>query len=665
MKLHHHTHTTGNLWFALPRISAPPGGLERCAFLMMAHRGLVELVSGDEHPLLAADATIDGKPAFTAPTGRDLADWIPRFESASDGHRARLTWLAPHDERGWICRLELENRSDTPIETELCYTLRWGATFITTYESEPFHGCVRLDPDGWGGGIGLGWVTNRTEFALGIGCGDDRLMELNVHLPASNAGLWQQEPLCGRPRTFPAGAQIVLTCRKACTVAPRETAHLDLYVSVALDAKAACLDARYLREAGFDRVRAATSARLEQLNAAVPPALARDDTLGPLTRRNRLFAYFYALGRTLDTEEICPVTSRSSDYYVSAAYWDRDTLLWCFPTILSMDREMAAEVLRAAFGRQGRNIGTHSRFINGAMYEPGFELDELCAPILAVERYLRATNDWGLLEEIPFDACCRRIEQTLATRRHADVALYSTDYLPTDDLAQLPYCIYDNVLVWAMVRALAWIDDARGRHAAAGRWRILQAGVAEAIWTHGVVTVDRARVFAWSVDLDGRHRLYDEPPGSLALLAWYGFVRPDHPVFCDTCAWIYSPRNTHYFPEADEIGCAHEPHPWVLAIANSLLLTSRRSAALSLLRRAAMDSGLACEAIDENTGAAVSGLHFATCAGFLTNALVEAFDEDPSGDDTPAAGATMTAIISAAVLPAMESSVRRSSELAP
>lgn len=664
MKTHRTTHTTGNLWFALPRIAAPPHGLNRCAFLMMAHRGLVELTSGDEHPLLSADITIDGRSAFAQATSRDVVDWIPTFEAAAPDLRARLTWLAPHDERGWLCRLELANRGSAPLTAEMSFTLRWGQTLITTYASEPLQGRLRLDPDGWGGGISLGWVTNRTEFALGVGCGDNRLMELNLHPVASPAGLWRQEPLAGRARTFEVGAQAVLTCRKPCTLAPGESTTFELFLSIAPDAKAASLDARYLREMGFERLLAATGTRLERLNAPLPEKLAAHDTLGPLTRRNRLFAYFYALGRTLDTEEICPVTSRSCDYYVSAAYWDRDTLLWCFPTILDMDRHMAADVLRAAFGRQGRNIGIHSRFIDGAMYEPGFELDELCAPLIALDRYLQATGDWGFLDEIPYDACRQRIERILASRRHPDVALYSTDYLPTDDLAQLPYCIYDNVLVWRVARILSDIAAARGEHAPAGRWRAVHRAVEDAIWTHGVVAVDGVRMFAWSVDLNGRHRLYDEPPGSLSLLAWYGFVSDAHPVFRATCAWIYSSRNEHYFPQADEIGCAHEPHPWVLAIANSLLLPARRASALALLQRAAMDQGLACEAIDENTGEAVSGFHFATCAGFLVNALTEAFRTANAADQPvkPEHPTERAPVADSEVAGVLDVSLRRSAE---
>ena len=114
---------------------------------------------------------------------------------------------------------------------------------------------------------------------------------------------------------------------------------------------------------------------------------------------NQFFCLFYATGRTFDTEELICATSRSTRYYVSAAYWDRDSLLWAFPTILRADAALAKEVLTYVFTRQRQNIGVHSRFIDGTMLEPGFELDELVAPVLALQAYLSETRDEAFLQE--------------------------------------------------------------------------------------------------------------------------------------------------------------------------------------------------------------------------------------------------------------------------
>ena len=63
------------------------------------------------------------------------------------------------------------------------------------------------------------------------------------------------------------------------------------------------------------------------------PARAPPDgaDLDLLMNRNFLFTALYAWGRTIDTEQFVGVTSRSPRYYVSAAYWDRDAMLWSFP----------------------------------------------------------------------------------------------------------------------------------------------------------------------------------------------------------------------------------------------------------------------------------------------------------------------------------------------
>lgn len=627
------TQTTGNLWFALPRIMVPPGGVDRLAFLMMSHRGLIELRSGTDQPLIRADVRREGRSLFEGAQAEAVADWVPTYRGAINGIRVTLTWLAPLDDRGVIGRLEATNTGATAAEVELVFELRWGATLVATYESEPLDGRLSLDPNAWGDGISLAWVTSRTELALGVGRpAEGGSWHLRFVRPDGSVA-WEGEPTTGDRRRHGPGVAAELHLRRRVALAPGESVVFELHISVARDTKAACFDTRYLREQGWERLYTRTLERLAALNRNVPAPLAADPQLGPLARRNRLFCYFYSLGRTLDTEELAPVTSRSSDYYVSAAYWDRDSLLWSFPTILDMDSGTAAEMLRVAFGRQGGNIGVHSRFIDGSMYEPGFELDELVAPLIALERYIDATGDETIIEQAGVAARLPRIEHELRRRRHPTLPLVATEYLPTDDLDPHPYCIYDNVLLWRGLGTLARVLRRLGRGADADRYVQWRDALRAAIFDHGVARVDGQRLFAWSTDLAGNFRLYDEPPGSLLLLPWHGFCHPADPIWQATLAWIYSSRNEHYFAEWDEIGCKHAPHPWILAVANSLLVPQRREPALRLLRRARMDDGLACESIDEHTGVVRTGRHFATCAGFLTHALCEAHRAGAVGRD--------------------------------
>jgi hypothetical protein len=620
------TETTGNLWFVLPRIVPPLGGVQRAAFLMMKHRGLIELVSGNDAPLLQADVRSQGQSLFENVEAERLADWIPVYRSSGAAHTATLTWLTPHDELGWAARLTVENRGTTPLPVEFAFTFHWGQTLVTTYCPEPLTGHLRPMASGWGdGGFGLGWATSRTEFGVGLGHSDGGRMQVRALRRRDHFEVWSGDARGDVPELLDTDVAAEVQALREAEVAPGETATFDLFMTAAQDTKAACMSTRYLYHRGFEDLLDTTIERLETLNAPLPAGLQADADLGPLVRRNRLFSYFYSLGRTLDTEELAPVTSRSSDYYVSAAYWDRDSLLWSFPTILDMDVERAAEMLETAFGRQGRNIGVHSRFIDGSIYETGFELDELCAPVLALERYIKRTHDWSLLQRIDLDRVIRRVQKELRQRRHADIALFSTEYLPTDDRAEMPYCIYDNALVWALGGALEYIEHYRENTTAAQGWAEVRRQVADAIREHGIIEHHGRAMVAWSVDLEGNYRLYDEPPGSVTLLGHLGFISHDDPALQATCDWIYSADNPLYFAQFDEIGCLHEPLPWVLAIANSLLLPRRREGALQRLRGLPMDDGLACEAVYEDSGRVKAGHHFATCAGYLCMAVREAF----------------------------------------
>lgn len=80
---------------------------------------------------------------------------------------------------------------------------------------------------------------------------------------------------------------------------------------------------------------------------------------------------------------------------------------------------------------------------------------------------------------------------------------------------------------------------------------------------------------------------------------------------------MYVPWNeTNAGKPFEEVGCSHAPHPWVPASVNSLL-AGQKDRALKFLQRAALDNGIACESVDENTGEVAAGEAFATCAGFL------------------------------------------------
>jgi hypothetical protein len=361
------------------------------------------------------------------------------------------------------------------------------------------------------------------------------------------------------------------------------------------------------------------------------PRLAGDErrALEELANRNLFFNRFYALGRFIDTEELACVTSRSPLYYVSAAFWARDTLLWSLPGVLRIDPERARELLLTCFRRHLRNAGVHAHYVDGTVVYPGFELDELCAYLIGLEHYCRATGDERLLAEPVISEGVAVIEQKLLARRHPREWLLETTLFPSDDPATQPYLTYDNALAARSFEILFEWEQRGLRPPGPGKSNRERARrIREAIHRHLVVEGPFGPMYAWSTDLGQppRQEIYDEPPGSLQLLSHYGLCAADDPLFVNTVKWVHSPHNPHCYLDCafPEVGCPHAEHPFVMGLFNSLL-SGRAEQAKAILLRAPLDGGLACESFDRNSGLVRTGAAFATCAGFLGHAICCAF----------------------------------------
>jgi meiotically up-regulated gene 157 (Mug157) protein len=150
--------------------------------------------------------------------------------------------------------------------------------------------------------------------------------------------------------------------------------------------------------------------------------------------------------------------------------------------------------------------------------------------------------------------------------------------------------------------------------------------IEEAVYAHCVKEYEGKQIFAWSVDLNGNWNVYDEPPGSIQLFPHYGFCKEDNEIYRNTVEVIRRPEYPYSFHGCNiaEIGCPHAPHPWVLSIANSLLC-GRTVTGKEMLLKLKMDNGIACESVDETTGESTTGEAFATCAGFLSYSIMQAF----------------------------------------
>lgn len=353
----------------------------------------------------------------------------------------------------------------------------------------------------------------------------------------------------------------------------------------------------------------------------------KDKSIERVYNQNLFFAYFFGYGKTIDTEELAAVTSRSPEYYVSGAYWDRDTLLWSFPAILSIDEARAGEILDYVFRVQGKNFGVHSRFINGNTLEYGFELDELCAPFIALESYLKKTGDAAILNRWHFEDILRRVTKKFGEWRHESEFIFRTELRPSDDMINHQFNVYDNALVWKAFNSLEYIFKLLERPVEAKHFRELAVKVKKDLKKYMIL---RNGLLAYEFDLDGKCSIYEEPAGSIRLLSYYGFLDKEiQQAFDDTVSWIYSDQNEYFYGQSfiKESGCLHAKGPWALSAANSLLTPGYEKYGIEFFKNAKMDNFYACESVNPVSGEAETGKAFATCAGFIAYAISVGYKE--------------------------------------
>ena len=343
--------------------------------------------------------------------------------------------------------------------------------------------------------------------------------------------------------------------------------------------------------------------------------------------RNFLFTELYAWGRTIDTEQLVGVTSRSPRYYVSAAYWDRDAMLWSFPALLDIDPPMAREALEYALTTQLRNTGTHSRFIDGVVLEDGFQLDEAAAPILALAAYEKRTNDTAFLSA--HSAALAMLSDRLQSRFDPATGLYSSLQDAQDEFQKLPFITYDNALVWRAFTDLADLNKRLNDLKASQEMTTRAASLHAAILNHCVSTSRTQLRAAPSSPPPPMARTTSSPTFRPALSSSFppsaSSLNPIRP----SCARISgctrrttstpTPTSLTDFPEAT--ASPSQPHG---ASPTNLLLTAGRDQSLKILRASNWDGGIITEGVDPATARMdQAGRAFATAAGYIAHAICQ------------------------------------------
>jgi len=594
---------TGNLYVSLPAVSRNDAGVYRIGVLHMGANAVLELIGSerDNHPLLHPVIERHGiRTPLTRLAWQREGFWLPHFTAKADGLRVVGTLFAPPDEKGFVYLLEVS--SDGPAETmRVGVEGWWHGVESAAFRAKPVGAELLMEHDGWTGSLVGEARAGLPVLAWGLQPSQDG--ELNLD---GLAYRWMCEATVG-------GGRLV---------------QIAFYVSVNLESDGARTTALHLRRRGWQTLLDETRRWLDTRAVSVA-----DPDLARVLNENLFFNYFFAQGDCLDCDAVALVTSRSRSYYVSGAFWARDAFLWSFPALLLVDRERARSALLAGLTRYLRWAGHHALYINGTVLYPGFELDEACAPVFALDRYLRTTGDYGFLDEPAVRAALPVLYQAIADRFDPVVGLYTTFLSPHDDPVTQPFLTYDNALVWRSLHIMADVWDQSGDKVRAAALRTQADSLHAAIRAKCVLTGPFGLQFVWAVDGAGGFELGDQPAGSLTLLPYYGFCSPDDPVYQNTVRWIYSSHNPYFFDGPfGGAGSDHFHFPSLFDLVNRLL--RRDPAALEQVRSIPLDHGLACESFDPQTGIVRTGAAFAAGAGLLAFALCEVNAGTQGGEPT-------------------------------
>ena len=598
---------TGNEWIALPTIRVTDGALMNFNVLSMRDRGLLQVSGEGGEAVLKPQFTIGQKTVQPHDLSWELIEyWIPTAHFSAEGADMTLTWCAPQGSRSAFLRLTVTNRTQAPLPVSLGLRASWGALQRVTYLPVALRGERTASPSPW--------VDPSTVFSF---LTDDTKFAWSLIYPGSQASV-DVPPVVLSP---------TLRTTKSVTLAPGEKAEALYVLGAGLEEFSAPHNAKSLREeldrSGADAIlsRAAAWCHKRTRTTGQPD-------LDLLMNRNFLFTANYAWGRTIDTEQLVGVTSRSPRYYVSAAYWDRDAMLWSFPGLLDIDPELARQALDYALGIQLHNTGTHSRFIDGVVLEDGFQLDEAVAPLIAAGEYLRVTGDVEFLRARR--GAINLLRDRLLERYDPTVGMYSSLQDPQDEYQKLPFLTYDNALTWKALGNLGEIFERLGDRDEAARMRQRATELKRAILRHAIT--DKApgaggEIFASATD--GNNFAFTEmPPGSLMRMASLGFISEDDPVFNRTYEWLHSKNYPYSY--ADQTYGLPGSYRLVITtsweVADHLRLKRGRDLALKILRASPWDGGIITEGMDPATAHMdAPGGAFATAAGYVADALCQVY----------------------------------------
>ena len=505
--------------------------------------------------------------------------WLPTFTWTLGSVTVRGTVFAPFgrdsDVAGAVYALSIENRGDASLDAAFLVDGTLGHRQLRVQTERPFddaHEVRAIDGD-----VILAGRSPTGVVAIAIGADEQGTATAR----AGERPTYRFE----RPLTVPAQG------RAQCAV----------YLAAGPEPDGARASMAVLRRRGWKELLRETRDAIQSLEQTTG-----QDTLDRLINRNLLFAYFYGVGRALDDAHYYLVRSRAPWNGRGVTIRDWEALMWTLPAVQLADPPLARELLLRTCELHGYAPGRGVHYFDGTMFAPGFSLEGAAAYAVAVDRYIRDTNDDHIVEEPIVADTLYLSSDDLTTRRDRNVPLYSTEVFPAGTPAMHPFTLHGNAVVAMALDVLRRTLDEESARAVED-----PEAVRAAIKRHFITEQAGKQVMATATDLAGHHAFADDAVASVLWLPLYEAVERHDSAYRRTA------RNRSEVKE--------------LARECARLVGPDSAAVLQWFRRAPLSNGFAAEVVDGDGNATQNGAD-AALSGLLAFSVwyaVHALGERP------------------------------------
>ncbi len=576
---------TGNHWLTLPCINPADGAIHAIGVLHRGARAAIEFAGSagfEQHadaPLCVPVLRVNGSVVTLAAEGiawERAVGWLPTFTCTIGDLVVRGTVFAPYgrdaDMAGAVYTLGVENRGTQDASLEIALEGQLGHRQQRVRTARPFDDAhlVCVCPD---------------EVLVLEGAGIPGLAAIAIGSDGP-ARLEAADGASREPRPF--------AIRRDVNVPAGGATQCAFYLAVGPERDGAQATVAVLRRRGWRALLSATREALSALEQSTG-----SDGMDRLVNRNLLFAYFYGVGRALDDAHYYLVRSRAPWHSAGCTVRDWEALMWTLPAVQLADAGLARELLVRTCELHGYAPGQGVHYMDGTLFQPGFTLEGPAAYAIAVDRYIRESNDEQIVEEPVVADTLYLASDDIAARRDERIPLYSTEVMPSGAPAPYPFTLHGNAVVALALEVFKRTLDEEAAAAVED-----PAAVRAALLRHFSVDRGGKARLASSIDLAGGTSLDDDPVGSLLWLPLYEALDRDDSLF------RRSVRAVTGTPTA----------PTALLPQVARLLGPDAAEVLAWLRRAPLDQGIAAEHVDMD-GKALSNGGDAALAGLLAHTL--------------------------------------------